>query len=159
MTEYLTRGMYAFIISILMMSVAISCDTEDADTGDATEEHMGHDHDVDSDSVETIREPRMSDDQPSLEGPTEPFMTEPQQGSITINAGGSYAVQIQLMEFRVVGRMQKGVDSAYWIPGSVWIQVDTLLPLMQGAQHSPMEFPAPAITDQPVEVGTLGAED
>lgn len=151
MTEYLTRGMYAFIISVLIMSLAISCDTEDADTDgmEATEhmegDHEGHDHDQMEDD-DTQQQPN--------------FKTTNQTGSITITGGTDSGKSYNLNEYTIWGYAAHVPPNNKLDSGVTFLIVNiTERPGVTHNQPIPTDLPQPGITDQPVEVKGLTVED
>lgn len=135
MTEYLTRGLYAFIISVLMMSVAISCDSEDADMGNMEgTEQMGHDDD-------TV--------------PKANFMTPLQPGTITIMGGPDSLTKVDLSSDTVYGYV-----ASYPPNDTLDSLVSFLIIKVPGPiTYSNASFPQPGITDQPVALERLEDDD
>ena len=152
MTDFLTRGLYAFVISVLMMSVAISCDSEDESAGDAAmEEHFDTDHDQ--------VEPPMSDDQMSSDS-TQFTTLASDTGTITVYQGGgtSNPVKIDLSEYTVTGYVQASVMSGgTTIPPGIPVWVTGVMPHQPGITQWPGTLPSQGITDQPVDVS--GADE
>ena len=151
MTEYFTRGLYAFVVCVLMIAVTISCDSEDEAAGDsAMEEHFDTDHDQ--------VEPPMSDDQPSVDSVQ--FTTlKADSGTITIYQGGgtSNPMPIDLTKYIVTGYVQGSLITNDQIPPQIPVYVTSVSTIEPGTSKFPGTLPAPGITDQPVDVN--GADE